>query len=267
MTVETAAPHRRTTAGRHVMSPWRLEWLRLTRSRRGAVLIAVYVFFGLVGPLLAKYMAQIAAYASSGVTIVVPAPKPGDGIVNFVSQGSQTGMIVLLVIAAGAFSFDARRGLAIFYRTRVSRPFALIWPRFVATAALAVTAYVLGTAAAWFETTVVLGGLPPGQVLAGAAVEAVFLVFAIAVVAAAGTFGRSTLATAGISIGVLLLVLPVAGVVTSAAVWLPTKLLTAPAALVTGAAVADYGRPVVVSLVATALLLLLAVHRTGRREV
>ena len=266
MTVSTAAPQHRTAAPGRVMSAWRLEWLRLTRSHRAAVLLAVYVFLGLVGPLLARYMAQIAAFASSGVTIVVPAPRPGDGIVNFVSQGSQTGMIVLLVIAAGVFSFDARPGLATFYRTRVSGSFALIWPRFVATAALAVTAYVLGTAAAWFETTVVLGGLRPGQVLAGVAVEAVFLLFAVAVVAAASTFGRSTLSTAGISIGVILLVLPVAGIVKAVGVWLPTRLLTAPAALVTGAAVDDYLRAVAVSVLATVLLLVLAVHRAGRRE-
>lgn len=248
------------------MNPWRLEWLRLTRSARGISLILVYVFFGLAGPLLAKYMQQVAKYASSDVTIIAPAPVPRHGIINFVSQGSQTGMIVLIVVAAGVLSFDARRGLATFYRTRVAGPFALIWPRFVATTALAIGAYTMGTAAAWFETTLVLGALPAHQIVPGVVLQAVFLLFAVAVVAAASTVGRSTLSTAGISVVVLLVVLPVAGMVRSLAAWLPTRLLTAPAELVADATVADYLKPVVVAVLATIMLLLFAVHRAGRRE-
>lgn len=258
--------HDLPVARRRPMNPWRLEWLRLTRSARGISLILVYVFFGLTGPLLAKYMQQVVKYASSDVTIVAPAPLPRHGIVNFVSQSGQTGMIVLIVIAAGVLCFDARHGLATFYRTRVPGSFALIWPRFVAVTALALCASTLGTAAAWFETTVVLGPLPADQILAGLVLQAVFLVFAVAVVAAVSTVGRSTLSTAGMSVVVLLVVLPVAGMVRSLAAWLPTRLLTAPAELVTDAAMADYVKPVAVSVVATIALLLFAVHRAGRRE-
>jgi ABC-2 type transport system permease protein len=249
-----------------MMNPWRLEWLRMTRSARGITLIAVYVFFGFVGPLLAKYMAQIAKLSSSGVTIIAPAPRPADGIVNFVSQGSQTGMIVLTVVAAGVLSLDARRGVATFYRTRATGWFRLVWPRFVATSVVALAAYVLGTAAAWFETTVVLGPLPAGRVLFGVALEAVFLMFAVAVVTAAATFGRSTLSTAGISLGVLLVVLPVAGIVKSVGAWLPTTLLTAPAALVTGGAVGGYPKAVAVAVLSTVALLVLAAFRSRRRD-
>jgi ABC-2 type transport system permease protein len=265
MITTTATPDR-TIAQRRAMNSWRLEWLRMTRSRWGIALIAVYVFFGFLAPLLAKYMAELARLAASDITIVARAPRPADGIVNFVSQGSQTGMIVLIIVAAGILAVDARRGLATFYRTRASGPFTLIWPRFVATTLLAVTAYVLGTAAAWFETTILLGTLPTGRVLLGVILEAIFLVFAVAVVAAAATFARGTLATAGISFAVLLVALPAAGIVKSVGVWLPTKLLTAPAALVTGAGAGDYLRATAVSLAATGALLALALHRSPRRE-
>lgn len=249
------------------MNPWRLERLRMTRSARGITLVAVYVFFGLAGPLLAKYMAQIAELSSSGVTIIAPAPRPADGIVNFISQGSQTGLIVLAVVAAGVLSLDAHRGLAIFYRTHAAGWFALVWPRFVAVTVTALIAYVLGTAAAWFETTVVLGPLPGARILLGLALGAVFLTFAVAVVAAAATIGRTTLATVGISLVVLLLVLPLAGTSTALRPWLPTTLLAAPAALLTDDAAGGYWRSVTVSLVATVALLAFAAYRTTRREV
>ncbi|GAA3344939.1 hypothetical protein GCM10020358_50120 [Amorphoplanes nipponensis] len=264
MTTDTL-PARRTRRDRP-MSPWRLEWLRMTRSGRGLALVATYAFFGFAGPLLARYMAQLVGLSSAGVTIVAPAPKPADGIVNYVGQGSQTGMIVLIVVAAGVLTFDAHRGLATFYRTHAAGPFALIWPRFVATVTVAIAAYALGTAAAWLETTILLGPLPAGRVLLGVGLEAVFLTFALAVVAAASTTGRSTLATAGVSLAVLLVVLPVVGLVGPVGDWLPTQLLTAPAALVTDAGAGDFWRPIGVALVATAALLALAVRRSGRRD-
>ena len=256
-----------TTYTGPTMNPWRLEWLRMTRSARGLTLIAVYVFFGLAGPLLAKYMVQIAKLSSSGVTIIAPAPRPADGIVNFISQGSQTGMIVLAVVAAGVLSLDAHRGLAIFYRTHATGWFTLVWPRFVAVTLTALIAYVLGTTAAWFETTFVLGPLPGARIMLGLALGAAFLTFAVAVVTAAATIGRTTLATVGISLGVLLLALPLAATSPALRPWLPTQLLTAPAALLTDDAAGGYWRSVTVSVAATVGLLAYAAYRTTKREV
>lgn len=248
------------------MNAWRLEWLRAVRSHRGLVLGIVYVFFGLLGPLTAKYMPQLAKYASTQITIIAPAPKPEHGILNFVSQAGQTGLIVTVIVVAGALCFDARRGLAVFYRTRASGPFALIWPRFVAAAVLAVAAYVLGTAAAWFETAVLLGGLPAADLLEGVLLEAVYLVFAVAVVAAASAVGRRTLSTVGIACGVLFVVLPIAGLITGVGPWVPVKLSNAPATLLTGTDVTTYLRPVAVAAVATVGLLAFAVHQARRRD-
>lgn len=244
----------------------RLEWLRMTRSPRGLALGAVYLFFGFAGPLLAKYMAQLAKYASSDVTIVAPTPRPEHGIVNYVSQGSQTGLLVTLVVVAGVLSFDARRGLAIFYRTRAPGPFALIWPRYLASCLLAVGAYALGTAAAWAETALILGTLPADRVLEGVLLESVYLVFAVAVVAAASTVGRTTLSTVGIAIAVLLIALPLAGLSDAVGPWLPTTLLKAPAALVTGTTIGAYPRAVAVALAGSAGLLALARLRAARRD-
>jgi ABC-2 type transport system permease protein len=253
-------------APRRPMSTWRLEWLRATRARGGLVLLAVYAFFGLAGPLTARYMQQLAKYASTDLTIIAPAPEPAHGIVNFVNQAGQTGLIVTVVVAAGALCFDARTGLAVFYRTRAPGSFALIWPRFVSSCAVAASGYALGTALAWFETGILLGPLPAAAVLEGFALQTVYLVFAVAVVAFASTLARSTLSTVGISIVVLFLVLPIITLTPAVGPWLPAKLATAPAALVTGGSALGCLRAVVVSLAATAGLLTLAVRRVPRRD-
>lgn len=99
--------------------------------------------------------------------VIAPHPTPKDGIANYISQISQTGLIVVIVIAAGAFTFDARRGLAVFLRTRATSMWQLIVPRFTVNAAAVVTAYSLGTLAAWYEAALLLGSPPAGAMLAG----------------------------------------------------------------------------------------------------
>ncbi len=251
---------------RRPVGTWRLEWLRMVRTPRAITLAAVYVAFGLLGPVLSKYLPEIVKHVQSGMTITVATPTPKDGIVNYVGQVSQTGLVVVVVIAAGALAFDSHRGLSTFLRTRAASLWDLVLPRFAVTAGAAVAAYLAGTLAAWYGTSLLLGGLTPDGVLAGVLCESVYLVFAVAVVAAAASVVRTTLATVGAALGVLLL-LPIAGLVGVLHDWLPSTLVNAPVELLGTAGLSDYLPALVVSAVASVLLLVLAVTRLRRREV
>ena len=104
------------------MTLWRLEWLRLTRTRRLLVLLCAYAFFGLTGPLTARYLPQILdRLGTSGMQIEFPPPKPADGIAQFVSNASQICLLIVVMVAASALAFDARTEMAVFLRTRVGR--------------------------------------------------------------------------------------------------------------------------------------------------
>src|SRR5664279_3635425 len=77
------------------MNPWRLEWLRLTRTPRWVALFGVYLTFGLLGPVMAKYLAGLLQDVQTQMTIIVPPPEPKDGIINYVNQAGQTGLIAV----------------------------------------------------------------------------------------------------------------------------------------------------------------------------
>lgn len=245
---------------------WRVEWLRLVRSPRGISLLAVYLFFGALGPVMARYMSEILKYADSNMTITVVDPRPVDGITNFISQVNQTGLVVVVAIAAGALCFDARRGVSIFLRSRMDRTWELVVPRFTVSALAAVTAYTLGTLGAWYETTFLIGGLPAARMVQGWFLGSVYLVFAVAVVVAAASIARTVLGTVGISVAFLLL-LPLAGTVSAVHPWLPSSLATAPVDLLGSAVLGDYLQTASVAVVATVALLAVAVHRLQTREV
>jgi len=248
------------------MSLWRLEVLRMTRSPRGLVLGGVYLFFGLLGPVMAKYMDKLSEHVSGKVKIVVPPPTPPDGMVNYIGQTSQTGLIVVVVIAAGALALDARRGLSVFYRTRTSGLATLIVPRYMVTTLTAVLAYVLGTLGCWYGSQLLLGTLPVGGVLAGLLCGVVNLAFSVAVVALAASITRGVLGTIGLSLSMLLL-LPLLGTIGAVHDWLPSTLIAAPAELLSDHTLGDYLPSLAVAVTATPLLLLLAIRGLQRREV
>nr|BFE71853.1 hypothetical protein GCM10020092_051540 [Actinoplanes digitatis] len=129
----------------------------------------------------------------------------------------------------------------------------------------AVAGLLLGSACAWYETTVLLGAPSAGAMVAGIAYGIVFLAFAVALVALVAVLVRGVLAAAGLTMG-LLLFIGVLGGATGASTWLPTGLLGALADLTAGASAADYLPGLVVTVLLAAVALTGAVVLGDRRE-
>lgn len=251
------------------MTLWRLEWLRLARTRRGIALLGVYLFFGLLGPLTARYLAEIISAAGGdfeGAVIELPPPVPADGMAQYVSNAMQIGTLVSVVVAAGALAFDAIPEMGIFLRTRVPDVRRILAPRVVVTTMAVLGAFVVGSLAAWYETWALIGAPDTGGVLVGILCGMVFLMFVVALVAAVASRAPSVLSTVLVSI-VVLLVLPILGIVDAVGRWLPSHLggalgvLAAP----TGDP-ADYLPAIVLTLLLTGGLLWLAARLARTRE-
>lgn len=247
------------------MTPWRLEWLRLTRTRRWVALVGVFLFFGLLGPLTARYLGEILERYGGEMQVTVPDPVPVDGITQFVANAVQIGVLVAVVIAAGALAFDAKPQVGVFFRTRVDRIRDVIVPRYVVNAVAAAAAFTLGAAAALYETVILLGSVPIGPWLAGTVYGVLYMLFAIAVVAAAAGKARSTLATVLTTI-VVLLVLPIIGLLPQIAEWLPSALIGAVDGVPRGEPAMDYLGAAVVTVGAIALCLCAGIRWAGERE-
>lgn len=250
------------------MSLWRLEWLRLVRTKRWVALVAVYLFFGLIGPFTARYLSEILNVMGGeleGATITLPPPEPVDGLAQFSSNAAQVGLLVSVVVAAGALALDAKPEMGIFLRTRVSDVRRLVWPRYVTSAGAIVGSFLLGSLAAWYESAVLIGTLPAGAVLGGMAFGALYLLFVVAVVAASAGRARTVLGTVLASI-LVLVAMPIVGIIDAVGDWLPNHLVGALTAMPDGASAAEYGKATVVTVASTAAALWLAVRWTAARE-
>ncbi len=247
------------------MNLWRLEWLRLMRTKRIVGLVGVYVFFGFLGPLSARYMEQILENFGGDIQIVVPEPIAADGITAYVSNAAQIGLLVSVGIAAGALAFDAKPQMGIFLRTRVEHIREILAPRVVVMTAAVVGAFVLGSLAALYESIVLMGSLSIGGWALGTLLGSLYLAFVVAVVAAVSARAKSVLVTVMVTVGVLL-ALPILGVAPEIAEWLPSHLVGAIDGLVRDGSIGDYVSSIVVTLLLTVGALFLATRWAGQRE-
>lgn len=248
------------------MSPWRLEALRLWRTRRLIALASAFVLLGLGIPLLTYELPELVKHSSGGVRIVVPRQTPADALAGFGQNAAQLGTLVLVVVAAASLAIDARPALAAFYRTRARRPSSLVLPRCVAVALAGSLALGLGILSAWYETGVLIGPLPAGTIAAGLGLGSVWVCFCVAVVAVWASVVRTASAVAGASLASLL-ALALLGTSSTIAAWSPATL---------AASVADVARAchpgvpwhaVAVAAAGTLALLATAVWRLARRAI
>ncbi len=247
------------------MSLWKLEWIRLFRTKRWIALLGVYVFFGLVGPLTARYISEILESFGGGVQVVVPEPVAADGIASYVSNAAQIGLLVSVGVAAAALAFDARPQMGIFLRTRVASVRDIIAPRYLVVTGAVAAAFTLGSVAALYESTVLMGSLPFGGWLLGTFLGCLYLAFAVAVVAAVAGRTQSVLVAVIVTVGILLL-LPIIGIAPNVGEWLPSHLVGAIDSLVRGGGFSDYLGATAVTVALTIGSLSLAVRWAQQRE-
>lgn len=248
------------------MTPWRLEWLRLLRTHRIWILVGLYVFFGVTGPLSAAYLPEIIARFGGDMQVVVPDPTPAAGMAQFGANSGQLGLLAVLVVAAGAITFDTRPPWSSFLRTRVPRMWDLLVPPLVVMWLAAVASLALGTAIAATTTTALIGAPDETAVLVGVVYGALYLGVALAVVAVAASVARTAIATVLLAV-VVLLALPLFQLLPTVGSWMPSRLLGAGDAMLAGLPASDFAVATVVAVVAIPALVALAAGRLGRREV
>ena len=104
------------------MSLWRLEWLRLIRTRRLVALVGTYAFFGFVGPLTARYLSAIIdRFGGGDIQVVVPDPVPVDGIVQFTGNIYPIGLLVTLALYLGLKTLFPEEGEKLYLLFRFIR--------------------------------------------------------------------------------------------------------------------------------------------------
>jgi ABC-2 type transport system permease protein len=246
------------------MTLWKLELLRLWRTRRVIALCAVFLILGFGSPVLTYFLPDLVKDAGSGVQIILPEQTAADGFATFASNIAQLGTLVVVIVAAATLAIDAQPGLAVFYRTRLRRATRLVLPRYLVITLASIGGLALGTLGAWYETVILLGSVSFPDLVAGFFTASLWLCFVTAVVTLFASLIRSVLGVAGVSIGTMF-ALSLLGSFSFLRNWVPTRLSGSSADFILGTT-SGLWQASAVTAIAAILAMTVALYRLDRRE-
>jgi ABC-2 type transport system permease protein len=244
------------------MSLWRLEWLRLNRTRRLLLLVGVFVFFAILGPITTRYLPEILERVGAGIEITLPEPTAELALAEFMSNALQIGVLAVAFVAAAALAFDANQEMAVFLRTRASIV-SIVTPRFVVSAGASVIALILGAAVAFSEVGVLFDWPDPVRYVIAVALISLYLVFTVALAALVAAFVRSVPAVALITVGIIIL-LGILSLVPKLGRWLPSALAGGFDAIIAGGDFTFWPAISATTLIIGTMLWLTVVRLEGR---
>jgi ABC-2 type transport system permease protein len=190
------------------------------RTNRFIAVAAVFVLFGIVGPLTDRYMKELIDAIGSqggGFSIQVPGPSLDGAGSQILKNLSQFGIICALLLSMGSVAWEKERGTAGMILTKPASRAAFLAAKLVAISLTLGVAVALGTGFGYVYTLLLYPtAFPLGGYVAMALLMWLMLVVFAAITLLGSTLTRSAIAAAGIGLVALvafgiLSVLPVIG--------------------------------------------------------
>jgi ABC-2 type transport system permease protein len=238
------------------------------RTLRLVVVAIVFVSFGILSPLTARYLPDLINSLGGqglGIVITLPTPTLNDAIDQILKNVSQFGILAAILLSMGAVATEKDRGTAAFVLSKPASRAAFLGAKLVAIA-LDLFIAVGAAGIAGYAYTAYLFSAPP----VGGYAAMCLLLWLSLVVYAGLTFLGSTLtrsAAAGAGIGFAFLVLTgIVGALPTIGRFMPGGLIGPARALALGNDPGDVLGPVVLNVALIAILAVAAWAAFRRQE-
>ena len=90
------------------MSLWKLERLRLWRTQRLWILLAVFGSIGVLGPLTVRFLPELMESLGEEAVGTLPPMTAVDGVTQYIGNAVQIGVLAVAFVGAAAIAFDAK---------------------------------------------------------------------------------------------------------------------------------------------------------------
>ena len=214
----------------------RQEMRYLWRSWRLLTVVVVLTVFGMLSPVLARYMREFMGMLPDGEQIanLIPEPTTADAVSQYLKNMGQFGVMLALLLAMGAVAREKERGTAALVLVKPVGRAEFICAKF---AALGI-AFAAGVAAAalgcYYYTLVLFEPLDFGSWVALSALLLLFVLVHVALTLLFSTIARSQALAGGLALG-LAIILAAAASLPTVGEYLPGQLLVWAGELALGA--------------------------------
>lgn len=205
---------------------FRKELLFQWRTKRILIVVAIFLVFGMLSPLVAKFTPELISSLEEAAQFaeLIPEPSVVDAMGQYFSNLTQFGFILVILLGMSAVVGEKEKGTAAMVLSKPLPRWSFIVSKYLAQGLVYLLSIILAGFAAYYYTFYLFESLPAmGFVVANLLLFVWLMVFA-AVTLLGSSIGKSTAAAAGIS--------ALGGIVMLAAGVLPRYGVIAPSGLV-----------------------------------
>ncbi len=234
---------------------FRFQW----RTKRVLIVLARFVVFGMLSPLLAKFTPQLISSIEGGEQLVdiLPEPSVASALGQYIENITQFGFILAILLGMGAIAGEKDKGTAAMILSKPLPRWAFVTSKFVVQALLYLLAYALAATAAYYYTSLLFEPVDATLFLVVNVLLYLWLLVFVAVTLLGSAIGRSIGAAAGIS-AILAVLLLLAGSIPKYGALAPGGLIAWASQIVMGAEGGPPGAPNGGALATALALLILA---------
>ena len=186
----------------------RKELLEAWRGKRFLVAIILLGAFGMMSPLLAKFMRELftAIPGAEMFSAMIPEPTVMDAIGQYVKNIEQFGILLALLLSMGLVAVEKERGTAALVLSKPLSRSAFIIAKFLGLATVLLIALTVAAIGGYYYTLFLFEPLSLGAWLGLNGSMALLMLVVVAITLLFSTLFTSQAAAAGVAFGVYLLI-------------------------------------------------------------
>jgi ABC-2 type transport system permease protein len=218
------------------------------KTFRLPVITIIFLFFGFLSPLTAKFLPEILKLAGGDqFTINIPTPTVKDAIDQLLKNVGQFAPIAAILLAMGSIATEKERGTAALVLTKPVNRWAFLAAKFVGLAVTLAVAIFAAFLAAYFYTAVLFEVLPIGGYLIAYLLVLLAVLVFVAITLLGSVLVNSAIAAGGIGLAVWI-GFGLVGAIPTVSDYLPTTLYNPARQFSLGSAVTGWLAPLLVSI-------------------
>jgi ABC-2 type transport system permease protein len=204
----------------------RKEWMELSRTYRLLVVCVLLLAFGLLSPLMAKFMPELVQSLPGGEALgqAFANPTIADAVGQYVKNIAQFGLILGLLLTMGTVAQEKERGTAALMLVKPLPRLTFLAGKFGALLLLFLAGIALAGAAGYYYTTLLFSA---PDLLHWLALNGLILLYVMVYVSLTLLFSvatRSFAAAGGLAFGTML-ILEILGALPTVGDYMPARLL------------------------------------------
>jgi len=174
------------------------------RTYKFLIMVAILLVFGIGTPLMIKFLPEILKLSGEQIPLTLPVLGATDALQSYISNLSQVGLLLVVLISMGAVAQERERRTAVMVLSKSAGPGAFILAKMTAIGTMIIAGLLLGAIGFYFYTTILLGPVDLLKFTIINLLSAYYLLFCLSITLMFSSLVKSQLAAGGLSLVTLI---------------------------------------------------------------